>query len=1172
MSNKISQMSKVEDRSSLQTRVQELETSYERLGHIHTDLIIAHEELIANKNLLIETVLTKEAKEKKYKNIIENSPSALFLTKPDGRILEANRSACDMLGYTEVELKQIGRNGFMDHSDPALLKLLTEREKNRKARGEVTVIKKNGDRLTVDISSFVFADQATGEDRTSIVMVDITQKKQAELELQKSNEWANLVFNNTTDLMFLMAVEPNHVFRCVKVNPAYCSLTGLAADQVIGKTITEILPEVPAVYAVDQYDKAIKLGRTIIYEEVLYLPVGNIIVETKLTPVCNDAGECNLLLGVARNISERKKAEQIIQENDRRMNNAQYVGGVGDWEYDYITGETIWSDELFRLFGRDPGKGAPEFESFFSFYSPEDANRLQTWFNRAIAEGENFEMDLHLNLPSQPEAYHYSVAQVLRNDQGQIVKLYGIVQDITHRKLAEIKLNTERNQLRTLIDNLPDSIYIKDAFGRKIITNHIDLQLIGAESEKEVLGKTDLEIFSGDLGLRGYADDMEVIKTGNAIFNREDCFFEKDGEPVWLLTSKVPLRNELGEISGLLGIGRIVTDRKKSEEALKLSNERYVYATKATFDAIWDWDIVNDYLYWGEGYEKIFGYKILDKIENHINSFDNIHPDDRKLVFNGIDKLIEGTGLNWTCEYRYLKANKEYAYVQDKAIIIRDYSGKAVRMIGAMQDITERKLAEEAIKKIQNKFTNLINTVDGIVWEADAETFQFTFVSQHAEKILGYSTAQWINEPGFWASHIHPDDRLWAVDYCVSCTREKKEHQFEYRMIAANGEIVWLADFVTVTVEMDKAVQLQGIMVDITERKKAEQLLTESENYLRAIIETEPECIKLLNIKGELENMNPAGLAMIEADYLQQVKGKSLLNIINEPYRKAFGNLIINVFNGKSETVEFKITGLKGTHRWIESHAVPLKNAEGKILSLLAISRDITQRKKTDKELKEKNTQLKKLSKHLQNIREEERKFLAREVHDELGQLASVVKMDVDWLSIKIPDLQEAAKKRIHHASSTADLLINTIRKIAYTLRPGMLDDFGLYASLEWQCKQFTSVNSIPCIFHQKGNDENLAIDIKTELFRICQESLTNVMRHASATRVRVSIHEKNDGLYMCISDNGKGFDTNQKKDTLGLIGMRERTLSINGKLSIKSEPGKGTTICTIIPKNEDAI
>lgn len=492
----------------------------------------------------------------------------------------------------------------------------------------------------------------------------------------------------------------------------------------------------------------------------------------------------------------------------------------------------------------------------------------------------------------------------------------------------------------------------------------------------------------------------------------------------------------------LLELASIKTSKETStEEALRLSNERYLYATKATFDAIWDWDIINDHLYWGEGYEKIFGYKMSGLTDNHIHSFDNIHPDDRPSVFEGIDRLIAGTEFNWTGEYRYKRLNGEYAYVQDRAVIIRDEEGKAVRMIGAMQDITEKKLAQDAIQRTQEKFNSLVNTIDGIVWEADAATFQFTYVSDHAEDLLGYPKSDWTNDPHFWQNHIHPEDKNWVVSFCEDYTRLKLGHQFEYRMIAKDGNVVWLADFVTVVVEDDKPAHLRGVMVDVTARKNAEL------------------------------------------------------------------------------------------------------------------------------ELQQKNIQLKELSEHLQNVREEERRYLAREVHDELGQLAAVVKMDIDWIKIKMPELPENYAKRITHASSTTDLLINTIRKLASELRPGMLDELGLNASLEWQCKKFEEINGVTCVFECFFDDKDLSSSMKTALYRICQESLTNVKRHAQATKAVVTIYEKDANIFLLIRDDGRGFEVAQKINTLGLIGMRERCVSVNGSLHVESEPGKGTAVCAIIPK-----
>lgn len=482
-------------------------------------------------------------------------------------------------------------------------------------------------------------------------------------------------------------------------------------------------------------------------------------------------------------------------------------------------------------------------------------------------------------------------------------------------------LKKERYLLKTLIDNLPDSIYTKDLQARKTLTNQVDLKIMGYHIASEVLGKTDIEIFREERGRLGYEEDMFVIGTGKSILNQEDRFVNGNGEEQWLLTSKVPMRNESGEIIGLLGIGRLITERKKIEEALQISNERFLYATRATFDAIWDWDIQKGYLYWGDGYEKIFGYAKCERNHNQIKSFDNIHKEDRKRVFDSIEEVILSDKSNWTAAYRYLKADGEYAYVQDKGILIRNEEGKAVRMIGAMQDTSEKKLAEASIK------------------------------------------------------------------------------------------------------------QKEAALCD-------------------------------------------------------------------------------------------------------------------------------------------KNRQLKKLSRHLQKLREDERKHLAREVHDELGQLASVIKMHIDWLRIRLPGISDSVSNRLVHASSTAELMIGSIRRIASDLRPLMLDELGLVASLKWKCREFTNENGLPCLFEGYMDECLLTERQKTELFRICQESLTNVIRHAKATQVWIALQEETDSIVLCIRDNGIGFSIEERKNTLGLMGMQERALSAEGELQVNSVIGKGTEIRIIVPKS----
>jgi signal transduction histidine kinase len=223
--------------------------------------------------------------------------------------------------------------------------------------------------------------------------------------------------------------------------------------------------------------------------------------------------------------------------------------------------------------------------------------------------------------------------------------------------------------------------------------------------------------------------------------------------------------------------------------------------------------------------------------------------------------------------------------------------------------------------------------------------------------------------------------------------------------------------------------------------------------------------------------------------------------------------------------------------------------------------------KRAEEDLRDKNKELKDLSNHLQNVREQERKIIAREVQEEVGQLAAALKMDIDWLSINIPGAEDVHKERITHASNTARLIINTIRRIASSLRPSMIDELGLNASLEWLCSQFSGNNPIACSFIPADDDEGLSIEIRTAIFRICQDSLQNVSQHSAATDVKIIATVNKTGVSLHVEDNGRGFDVPSRKNALGLIGMRERALAINGKLQIESQPGKGTRVSVVVPR-----
>lgn len=254
-------------------------------------------------------------------------------------------------------------------------------------------------------------------------------------------------------------------------------------------------------------------------------------------------------------------------------------------------------------------------------------------------------------------------------------------------------------------------------------------------------------------------------------------------------------------------------------------------------------------------------------------------------------------------------------------------------------------------------------------------------------------------------------------------------------------------------------------------------------------------------------------------------------------------------------------------NRNIEIRAIPRFDNDNNLIGVIHIVRDISKRIHDEAEIKKTSIELRKLTSHLQSVREEERKHIAREIHDELAQLLTALNMDLFWLHGKLPKEQSQIHEKTTSMLKLIDKILRTVSKISSELRPGILDDLGLQDAMEWQGDEFQKQTGIKCKI-TFGTHNIIDQERATTVFRIFQETLTNVIRHAKATRVTASLKVKNHNLLLEVKDNGRGISEAEitNPDAFGLIGMRERAYHWKGKVKISGRPDKGTTISISIP------
>jgi PAS domain S-box-containing protein len=494
-------------------------------------------------------------------------------------------------------------------------------------------------------------------------------------------------------------------------------------------------------------------------------------------------------------------------------------------------------------------------------------------------------------------------------------------------------------------------------------------------------------------------------------------------------------------VVGIIGTAVDVTERRLLEAEAARQERQLAVAQQLARLGSFEWDVRTGTLVWSDELRRI--YAVPEALHNLTfrDFLDRAHPEDRERVEATILEAVADRAT-FALEQRVVRPDGGVRQLELRGEVIRDEGGRAVAVIGSCQDVTERRDQEAALRRAEAEYRQLVQSVQAIVWRADALTMQFRFVSHEAEPLLRYPLARWLEEPAFWREHVHPEDREWVSALRRRAVAERRDHEAEYRMIAADGRVLWVRDVARVRGGERRAPELFGVTIDVTERRRAEE------------------------------------------------------------------------------------------------------------------------------ELRRSREQLSDLSAHLEWVREEERARIAGEIHDELGQALTALRMDVSWLRTHAGAPPERVLAKLRDMEELIDDTIGRARRICSELRPGVLDDLGLEAAVEWQAQEFERRTGVRCQVVSSLPAPGPDREVSTTLFRILQESLTNVARHAAAANVRVELRQEGARVLLEVRDDGRGAAAALPagRRSLGVVGMNERARRLGGTFTFNSTPGRGSCVQASIP------
>ena len=652
--------------------------------------------------------------------------------------------------------------------------------------------------------------------------------------------------------------------------------------------------------------------------------------------------------------------------------------------------------------------------------------------------------------------------------------------------------------------------------------------------------------------------------------------YTAEGKIVWVAEYARVVRNSEGTPLYYEGSLVDISQRKQAELALKRNEEKFRHLVERTNVVPWEADFRSGtFTYVGPQATRLMACSIDEWLQPGF-WMRHIHPDDREWILISRQEAIE-KGREFECEYRLIRDDGVVVWVRE--ILSAPHTRSDSHLMGGfLVDVTYRRQTEESLEENQQFIEQIASASPTILYVYDPFMGKCLYLNGQVSKILGYSKeALRAAHPFFVETLAHREEIHSHLDHFEQLRHSAPDTIVErqFRIKAASGAWVWLHSRESV-LKRDGGglpVRVVGTLEDITLQKRAIEELQANEALFRRLAETTSVIpFDFDAISGRFLYIGPQIECLLKYSMDECCEQGAWLRIVHPEDLLEGMRFATEPFDGTRDgQCDFRVVSSDRRVIWVrqifhrESGSDHLARVRGFLL-------DITESKKLEEEREQSRAELRELAARGQKAREEERVNIAREIHDELGQALTMMKLDLLWVSNRLSwepsrhDLDAARVKLIAMEQTIASTL-QTVRKVITTLRPPLLDELGLADAIEWHAKEFARHAALRCETKIEPV-EGVPTDVSLALFRIFQEITTNIARHAKATRFTVELRMTNGTVVLLVLDNGRGISEKEmkRKGHFGLLGMKERAWAVGGQLWLESSPGKGTSIRVEVP------
>ncbi|MDD3246550.1 MAG: PAS domain S-box protein [Methanosarcina sp.] len=799
--------------------------------------------------------------------------------------------------------------------------------------------------------------------------IESSRRKKAEEEAYQAAKNWEYTFDVVPDMIAILDTE----YGVVRVNRAMAARLGMTPEECAGLTCYRVVHGMDEPPSFCPHRQLLKDGlehTAEVFEECL----GGYFQES-VSPLHDSEGKLTGCIHVARDLTESKRAEEALREGEDRLRFALETSHTGAWDLDLVEHTAHRSLEHDRIFGYEQLLPQWTYEMFLDHVLPEDRKMVDAKFQKATTTHSDWSFECRIRRVDGVVRWIWAAGQHRMDATGNVRRMAGIVQDITERKNVEEALRESEEKYRNLMETANEGIWILDAEARTTYVNEKMVEMLGC-SREAVIGKS----------VRDFAD-----KEGKAIFemnmkkrrqgineSHEFKLLRKDGLPLWTLVNSKALFDKDGKFTGSISMLTDITKRKETEvklkeayenleklveertrqlekayNSLKESEKGLAEAQKMAHIGNWDWNLVTGEVYWSDELYRIFGREPQESGATYDELLNYVHPEDRDCLSNAIKKGLNGKlhGI----DYRIVRASGEERAVHAQSEVIFDEENIPIRVKGIVQDITERKKAEEMLKENEGKLKALFNLLPVGVSITDKER-NILDSNLALERILGLSRSDLLNGNYGARKYIRSNGtEISAEEFpSVRALKDKGSIQSsEIGILKEDGSIIWTDVSATYLPFSDG--QVVVTTRDITESKKTAEELQKAEEKYRIVTERTGQLVYDYNIEGDAANWT-GSIKECTGYTPDEFRNMSLKVWLSRIHPKDLNRYLENydryIISGEAYRTEYRFRKKNEEYVYFEDNGICLRDKEGNVNRILGVVKDITERKEAEGNLK----------------------------------------------------------------------------------------------------------------------------------------------------------------------------------------------------------------------------